>query len=190
MITLGEAFRRVVGALDRVDAEYVVVGSTAAAAWGVVRSTRDIDLVTVVSAMSPDSLLEGLSDEELYVPVQDAKRALTQGGSFNVLHPGSGGKVDVFVCLPDDEFERQRLLRRVPVEMFGVQTWVATAEDVVLSKLRWRKESRSEIQWRDCVELAAIQQLDLDYLHEWAPRLGLSADLEALLHESEAGDTA
>jgi hypothetical protein len=58
------------------------------------------------------------------------------------LHPASGGKVDVFVCQADDQFERARLDRRVRMEMFGVSTWVATAEDVVLSKLRWRAASR------------------------------------------------
>jgi len=38
VIELGTAFRLVVGALDVVGAQYVVVGSTAAAAWGVLRA--------------------------------------------------------------------------------------------------------------------------------------------------------
>jgi hypothetical protein len=52
---------------------------------------------------------------------------------------------------------------------------------VVLAKLRWRLDSRSEGQWRDCVEIAAVQRLDEPYLRVWADRLGVSDDLEELL---------
>ncbi len=66
------------------------------------------------------------------------------------------------------------------LNILGVLTWVATPEDVVLSKLRWRLESRSETQWRDCIEIAASQNLDIDYLRHWASYLGVSADVEDL----------
>lgn len=65
--------------------------------------------------------------------------------------------------------------------MFDVPCWVATAEDVVLAKLRWRLESRSEVQWRDCVEIAATNDLDTTYLRRWARDLGVTGDLEDLL---------
>ena len=38
-----------------------------------------------------------------------------------------------------------------------------------------------ERQWRDCFELAAINDLDLIHLRKWAPVLGVSDDLERLL---------
>ncbi len=62
-----------------------------------------------------------------------------------------------------------------------MSSWISTPEDVVLSKLRWRLECRSELQWRDCVEIAAVQQLDRDYLDRWAPELGVADDLTELL---------
>ena len=179
-MSLAEAFRRVVQALDAAHVDYVVVGSTASAAWGVVRSTRDVDVVLVLPPGGAAAVLHELIADDLYVPVAEAAGALERGGSFNVLHPDSGGKVDVFVCLPDDEFERRRLARRVPLEVLGMPTFVATAEDVVLSKLRWRKDTRSEVQWRDCVEIAASQPLDRGYLREWAQKLGVADDLELL----------
>ncbi len=52
---------------------------------------------------------------------------------------------------------------------------------VLLAKLRWRLESRSEIQWRDCVEIAAINDLDLSYMRRWGPELGVEEDLADLL---------
>jgi hypothetical protein len=93
----------------------------------------------------------------------------------------SGGKVDIFVVVPEDGFERSRLDRRVPANVLGVDSWISTAEDVVLAKLRWRLESRSEMQWRDCVEIVAVHELDRAYLSVWAPRLGVVDDLAELL---------
>ena len=98
-----------------------------------------------------------------------------------MLHTTSGGKIDLFVVAPDDEFERSRLDRRVQADVLGHVSWVATAEDVILAKLKWRLDSRSEVQWRDCGEIAAVQELDHAYLWKWAPELGIFDDLADLL---------
>ena len=181
LIDLTFAFRRVVEALEKISARYVVVGSTAASAWGVARSTRDIDVVAVITRETVDTFLRALGNNEIYVPVDEAKAATIKGGSFNVLHTTTGGKVDVFVCQTSDAFESSRLDRRVKLQVLGIDTWVSTPEDVVLSKLLWRVQTRSEVQWRDCVEVAATQKLDVKYLRIWATELGISGDLEELL---------
>lgn len=182
MIDLSAAFRIVARALDETGIEYMVVGSTAAATWGVLRATRDIDVVAVVDE-GGDALIARLVHDDVYVPIDDAVDAVAHGGTFNVLHPRSGGKVDVFVRRPDDEFARSRLARRIPAEVLGVATWVATPEDVIIAKLLWRLESRSEVQWRDCVEIAATHSLDHDHMRAWALRLGVGDDLDELLDQ-------
>ena len=121
VIDLAAAFRAVVAALDAIEAEYVVVGSTAAAGWGVARATRDVDLVAVIPADAVDALLSSLERDDLYVPSADVRRVVAGGGSFNVLHMASGGKVDVFVAPAGDAFERCRLDRRIASEVFGVR---------------------------------------------------------------------
>lgn len=181
MIDLVAGFAVVTAALDRAGVRYVVVGSMAAARWGVARTTRDIDLVLVLDPAVASDVLELLDRDDVYVPIDGACEALTHGGSFNVLHTTSGGKIDVFVVTPDDAFERSRLDRRVPADVLGLASWVATAEDVVLAKLKWRLESRSEVQWRDCVEIAAVHELDHPYLWRWAPVLDVVDDLAELL---------
>ena len=110
LIDLTFAFRRVVQALEKISARYVVVGSTAASAWGVARSTRDIDVVAVITSETVDAFLRALGNNEIYVPVDEAKVATIKGGSFNVLHTTTGGKVD-FVVNKDSEFDRSRMLR-------------------------------------------------------------------------------
>lgn len=183
MFDLSAALGIVVDVLESIGADYVVVGSTAAAAWGVARATRDVDLVTAIDSVQLDEVIAGLRRPDLYVPEEDARSAAL-GGSFNVLHPASGGKVDVFVAPRADRFTRSRVQRRVSAVVFGVETWVATPEDVVLAKLRWRLESRSEVQWRDCVEIAAVQHLDVEYLRSWAAELNVMADLDELLDQA------
>lgn len=181
MIDLAAAFAAVTVALERSGLDYVVVGSAAAVGWGVARTTRDVDLVVQLDSGAAETFLASLDFDDLYVPIDAARDALLHGGSFNVLHTMSGGKIDLFVVAPHDKFERSRLDRRVPADVFGLPSWIATAEDVILSKLRWGIESRSEVQWRDCVEIAAVQSLDLDYLWRWAPVLGVVDDLAELL---------
>ena len=73
------------------------------------------------------------------------------------------------------EFERRRL-----VELAGVHLWIVSVEDLILSKLEWSRESRSEQQRRD-VKLLLEAPLDRTYLDEWAARL----DLEELLKDAE-----
>jgi hypothetical protein len=187
VIDLARILRTVVAILERSEVGYVVVGSTAAASWGVARATRDIDIVVVVDADGLDAVIGGLQGEGLYVPVDDARRARASGGSFNVLDPDHGGKIDLFVTGSDDAFTTSRLERCIRAEVFDVPCWVASAEDVVLAKLRWRLTSRSEVQWRDCIEIAATNDLDTIYLRHWAHKLGITHDLEDLL--DAASDT-
>lgn len=181
MIELARILRTVVDALERIEVGYVVVGSTAAAAWGVARATRDIDIVVMVDPDQLEVVLDALLAANLYVPVEQAQEAANAGGSFNVLDPDHGGKIDLFVTRRDDAFTTSRLERRIRADVFDVPCWVASAEDVVLAKLRWRLDSRSEVQWRDCVEIAATNELDATYLRLWAHNLGVTDDLEDLL---------
>ena len=56
--------------------------------------------------------------------------------------------------------------------------FVATAEDTILSKLLWSRESESERQVRDAagVVSAVGDSLDREYVARWAEKLGV-ADL-------------
>lgn len=188
MIDLARILRTVVATLEQSQIGYVVVGSTAAAAWGVARATRDIDIVVMVDADQLEIVLEPLQKTDLYVPLDQAREAAASGSSFNVLDPEHGGKIDLFVTGPDDAFTTSRLERRIRADVFDVPCWVASAEDVVIAKLRWRLTSRSEVQWRDCVEIASTNDLDVSYLRRWAQNLGLSDDLEDLLATTETNN--
>ena len=56
--------------------------------------------------------------------------------------------------------------------------YLSSAEDIILSKLRWYQEGGgvSEQQWKDVLGVLKVQadKLDLEYLKNWASRLNLS----------------
>lgn len=52
---------------------------------------------------------------------------------------------------------------------------VLSPEDLILSKLDWAKDSRSQLQLDDVRNLLrSVQGLDTEYLNRWVDRLGLA----------------
>ena len=67
--------------------------------------------------------------------------------------------------------------RRKQVTFAGVKTWIATREDLILSKLVWAKDTESELQKRD-VRSLLDPSVDREYVEQWAKRLGVDALFE------------
>lgn len=63
--------------------------------------------------------------------------------------------------------------------MSGVNTWIVSREDLILSKLVWAKEANSELQRRDVKNLLD-GTVDRKYLDHWADRIGVTQILEEI----------
>ena len=168
-----QAIKNVLGILDEAGIPYMIVGSYAASFHGLSRATHDLDLVVKLSADSVNMLLERLGDA-FYWDTQAAERAVSQSDMFNAIDRASGLKVDFWI-LSNDDFANTQFERRRQVSFDGVQCWVASAEDTILSKLRWYKMSASERQLSDVRAIFAVggDSLDARYIRQWAQRLGL-----------------
>jgi len=180
-------FRRLMEALERLGIPYLVGGSLASSIHGIVRATRDIDLVADLRASQIEPLVEALG-ADFYADPAMIREALATGRAFNLIHYPSTYKFDVFPVLPDPYHQLQLQRRRMETTaQFGgtLQLPVATPEDTILAKLAWYRSGGevSERQWNDVRGVIAVQKgrLDLEYLRCWAGHLRVEDLLERAL---------
>ena len=79
------------------------------------------------------------------------------------------------VVRKETEYRRAEFARRRAVSVAGQRVFIVSPEDLILSKLDWAKESRSQMQLDDVRNLLrSVQGLDTEYLSRWVDRLGLA----------------
>jgi hypothetical protein len=188
----GEGLLRLLGVLDRLEIPYMIGGSGASSVHGLTRTTADLDLVVKMDAESVQPLVTELR-QDFYIDEQQVRVALGSSRSFNVIHYQTSFKFDIFP-LTEDRYQQVQFGRRrheVASIFTGepLELSVASPEDVILSKLRWFRQGGevSEQQWNDVLGVIAVQgdKLDLPYLREWAPSLGVTKLLEQALTEGQ-----
>jgi hypothetical protein len=172
-----DVLRTVSERLDAARISFMITGSVALAYYATPRMTRDIDIVVALSEQALDALAAALADD-FYLDLDAAREAIRNSRLFNLMHYSSAIKIDLIIRKSGD----YRLLefdRRQRVTMAGVSTWIVSREDLVLSKLEWARDSRSELQQRDVRALLA-GPVDWGYLGHWARQLGLESALAEL----------
>lgn len=156
--------------LDGAGIAYMLTGSMAMNYYAQPRMTRDIDLVVAVTATDVDIVVR-LFHPDYYVSREAVSESIAHGSIFNLIHQESVIKVDCIVRKGSPyrlaEFERRQ---RIAVEDFS--TWIASKEDLIISKLFWAKDSSSEMQLRDVKNLAATGY-DKAYVERWTDSLGI-----------------
>lgn len=158
-----------------------MVGSFASTFHGAPRTTHDIDLVVALDRGQVERLLRELPEDDYYVSPEAARDALLRRRQFNVIDIATGWKADLIVR-KDRPFSRGELERRVAANILGTDTWVASAEDVVISKLEWAKAGGgSERQLRDVAGVLALRgdTVDVGYIEHWVAALGLHVEWAA-----------
>jgi len=178
MSAMVKVLASVVAALDQAGIGHMISGSIASARYGEARATQDIDIVIDPSAHQMEMLLPLLAETGMYVG--DGSSALQSRSQFNVIDSTSGWKVDLIIRR-DREYSLMEFDRRQRASLLGVEVFLVTPEDSILSKLEWASASGSERQLRDVVGLLKVQgsTLDWTYLEEWSQRLEVQDVLES-----------
>lgn len=184
-----EVMLKVIEAIEGLGSPYLVGGSYASSAHGIARATMDIDILAAIPGKLAGALAARLQPE-FYADELAIEQAIAAKRSFNVIHLETMFKVDVFVSRRDafdiKQLERRRLeiVSRDPER----SAYVASPEDIILSKLRWYRQTneKSERQWSDVLGVMSVQadKLDLEYLEHWATELGVSDLFERALGQS------
>jgi hypothetical protein len=175
-----QALGPVIQALEALGIPYQLVGSVASSAYGIARSTLDVDLTADMNAHQVHPFFELLQDA-YYIDEDRIHDAASHRSSFNAIHLESMVKVDVFV-LKSKAYDQAAFARR-RLENLGESTaprpvYIASPDDVILYKLDWYHQGGqiSERQWNDVMGVLKVQQasLDMDYMHKWATTMGLT----------------
>ena len=174
------ALRDVCARLDGAGIAYMLTGSLAMSFYARPRMTRDIDLVVALEAAKVEQLIAALG-ADYHADAGAITAALRTARPWNVIHLPSVVKIDL-IPRRDTPYRRAEFERRRRVELAGVPLWIVSVEDLILSKLEWARESRSEQQRLDVGQLLETP-LDRGYVDEWAARLGLEGLLKGVENE-------
>jgi hypothetical protein len=157
--------------LEQGELAFMLTGSMAMNYYAQPRMTRDIDIVVALTPRDTDTVVR-LFTPDYYVAREAVSSSIAHQSLFNLIHQESVIKVDCIIRKNTPyrraEFERRH---RVTVEDFSV--WIASKEDLIVSKLWWAKDSQSELQLRDVKNLLNTG-CDRAYIDHWTTELGLN----------------
>jgi hypothetical protein len=191
MNPLAETLRQVGAAFEACGISYVIGGSVASSARGIVRATYDVDLVARIHPSQAAKLAAALGGK-WYADPDQMRSAIASGRSFNLIDLRTGYKVDIFPATDEFHFTQLQRATRVPLPFLEdhAEYPVSTSEDILLAKLKWYADGGevSDRQWSDIVGIInADPSLDLPYVEEWATRLGVARLLARALDAARAG---
>lgn len=177
MTELRGLLERIVRALDRAQVPFMIAGSFASSAHGMPRTTQDLDIVIDPPGLDAfDALVASMSPDDYYVDADTAREAFRRRAMFNVVDHASGWKIDV-ILRKNRAFSRAEFARRTEISLLGTSVFIASAEDTILAKLEWSKQSGgSERQRRDVAGIIATVSGELDraYIERWVPELDVA----------------
>lgn len=150
---------------------YMLTGSMAMIRYTVFRQTADVDIILELDFKDKEKFIKAL-EPDYYVPHQALRRAIETNRMFNVIHQETTFKIDCVLKKPT-EFQKNAFARREKTDYYGRQIWVISKEDLIISKLLWAKDSRSDTQLRDIKNLMRAG-FDNDYAEKWCQVLGVT----------------
>lgn len=174
MILATQIARRIIAALNTAGIPHVLVGAFARNYYAEPRSTKDADVVVSVAADGLSPFLAALGPD--FCMDEQLAFETNTGTLKNVLvHQGSGFTVELFY-LSNDPHDQERFKRRRATNYDGQPTFVLTAEDYIVTKLRWPR-SKDFDDARDVIAMQG-EALDWNYVNHWADIHGSRAKLD------------
>ncbi len=172
---------RIAAAFDAVGVHYAVVGSVASSFHGEPRGTQDIDILARILSYDVASLASQFPEDEFYFDRDMVLDSLKSRQPFNIIDLRTMWKADVI--LPKEPYAGEQLARRQRVDLAGVPLYIATAEDTVISKMRWSKLAESERQINDVAGIVRVrgETLDRGLIEGLVARFGLEAEWARVL---------
>lgn len=168
---------------ERLGVEYMLTGSMAMVNYAIMRMTADIDIVVELRRNDIDGFIKEFG-QDYYIPQGRVRDAVSRRFMFNILHNEKLVKVDC-VIRKKTEFQKQAFARRERIKFADdFSIWIISREDLILSKLSWAKDSKSEMQMRDVANILR-NGYDEKYVESWAEKLKVTDLLNEALRKLE-----
>ena len=140
--------------------------------------THDVDIVVALKPADVHAFVEAFPLDHFYCPPEDVLAVEVRRGGrghCNLIHHASGFKADIYVAY--DQLHRWALDHRRTEVIDGVSIAFAPIEYVILRKLEYYREGKSEKHVRDIRGMLDVSadQIDRALLDAWIARLGLTA---------------
>lgn len=171
--------------LNQLRINYMLTGAYAVSFYGKPRTTHDIDLNVEVSLSDVERVCKAFEDS-FYVSKEMIEDAIKHQLMFNLIHNETQTKVDFWI-VKETEFDKERFGRRIKAEIHGVPAFMPTAEDLIITKLDWYKQSDTQKHYDDVVGIFEIQKgkLDVDYIKKWAKQFTFEDIVENILKKAQ-----
>jgi hypothetical protein len=179
-MTPQEAVLAVIAALDACGLPYMLVGSFTTNAYGVERSTKDVDLLVEFGDASILDLARHLPPA-IRIDPQLSFETVTMTRRYVADVEGTPFQVEFFL-LSNDPHDQERFRRRCRVEILGRAAYLPAVEDVLITKLRWaliggRSKDRDDA--RDVIAVQDVEgRINWAYVHAWCEQHGTRALLD------------
>ncbi len=173
------------GIFDQLAIPYMLVGSYSSNYYGRPRSTQDADFVLLLSEDQLGALRGALGPDFQFDP-QISFETITMTTRYLIHHPATAFKIELFL-LTNDPHDQSRFARRQQVNFEGHPTWLPTAEDVIIQKLRWSRSGKRAKDISDAADVIRLQKskLDLAYIRHWTAQHQTADLFEGLLSNLE-----
>jgi hypothetical protein len=173
----------VVCALEEIEAPYMIVGAFAASAYGLTRSTHDIDILVDLRWRDCDALAARFPPPRYYADPEQMRNSMQLGMMFNIIDTALGIKADLVPITREPEYRAAFTHRRrcTLVDASGAQfeAWCARPEDVIVGKLMAWQEGRSAKHPSDIRTVLVFmlsglagEPFDVDYVTRRVLRIG------------------
>jgi hypothetical protein len=169
----------VIEACEAEGVEYKLTGAFATSAYGIPRSTKDVDVVLSVEGKDSVACVSRRLEPLVTFDPQVQFDTLTWGRRLvGVANEPPPFKVELF----DDPFVRIQFERRFLMVsgQLNRSTWLPTPEDVIVQKLRWGRVKDLE-DARDVLAVQGPESLDMSYIEQWCETHGTGQRLREAL---------
>jgi hypothetical protein len=167
-----QAVGAVITALEELAVPYMLVGSFSSNFYGIPRSTKDADFVVAMGDTPIRAVADRLGPDFRLDPQMSFE---TVPGTYRYILTAVGlaFTIEVFQ-LSDDSHDQERFRRRTRVNTPQGNVYLPTAEDVVITKLRWSRMGKRTKDIDDVRSVLGVQadRLDWDYIHRWCDEHG------------------